>query len=63
MSLQANALYLGWMFFFIKGHSSDFITFITKSQSLTTQDQPKHKERPPNRVQTRQPTTPSPPSI
>jgi hypothetical protein len=44
--------------FFIKGHSPDFITFITKSQSLTTQDQTKHKERPPNRVQTRQSTQP-----
>jgi hypothetical protein len=34
-------------FFFIKGHSPDFITFITKSQSSTTPDQTKHRHNHP----------------
>jgi hypothetical protein len=33
--------------FFIKGHSPDFITFITKSQSSTTPDQTKHRHNHP----------------
>jgi hypothetical protein len=36
-----------FFFFFIKGHSPDFITFITKSQSSTTPDQTKHRHNHP----------------
>jgi hypothetical protein len=47
--------------FFIKGHSPDFITFITKSQSSTTPDQTKHRHNHPTEFKDASLPTPPPP--